>query len=82
MQMEGRSNDEGGDGKDEGQKDENHVQPGSGDERLREGRHPLLSEENLGGEESHVGRGWQLPWPQQVQGFYVEVPGLPPGGEV
>ena len=66
MSLERRSHDEGGAGENERQKDENDGEPELGLERVREERHPLLGEEDLGNKEPHARRGRQLSRTQQV----------------
>ena len=79
--MKRRSLDEGGDGENERQKDENDGEPELGLERVREERHPLLGEEDLGNKEPHARRSRQLSRTQQVQGHFLVVPGMQPRGQ-
>ena len=79
--MERRSLDEGGDGKNERQKDENDDEPELELERVCEERHPLLGKEDLGNKEPHARRGRQLSQTQQVLGHFLVVPGMQPRGQ-
>ena len=64
--MERRSNHEGGDGKDEGEENENNVLLKPGNQRLREKWHAVYSKENMGSQKPHAGRGWKLSWSQEI----------------
>ena len=64
--MERRSNDERGDGEDEGEEDENDVLSEPRDEGVRKEGHLVFDEEDVGGEKPHAGPGRQLPGSQKV----------------
>ena len=71
--MEGRSNDEGGDEKDEGQNMRTmYNQDLEMKDYMKEGTlYSARRTWKVRTEESHVGRGWKLSEQQQVQGLYI-----------